>query len=181
MKFGGYVLAQVILARSEIRAGLEREKLHGHGAPMLYAYRQKVVPRVHTDSGGEPFMRQETRSRRVVIAEDNDDMRAVIRELIESLGAEVAEAASGGDLIMLLTDEKPVDLLITDVRMPWMTWFQVSLAARNAGLTMPIIVVTAFGDDHLRAQVERLGSASLLSKPFRPEELLSLARSLLPS
>jgi len=87
-------------------------------------------------------MRQETRSRRVVIAEDNDDMRAVIRELIESLGAEVAEAASGGDLIMLLTDEKPVDLLITDVRMPWMTGFQVSLAARNAGLTMPIIVVT---------------------------------------
>ena len=117
-------------------------------------------------------MRQETRSRRVVIAEDNDDMRAVIRELIESLGAEVAEAASGGDLIMLL---------ITDVRMPWMTGFQVSLAARNAGLTMPIIVVTAFGDEHLRAQVERLGSASLLSKPFRPEELLSLARSLLPS
>jgi len=126
-------------------------------------------------------MSPETRSRRVVVAEDNDDMRAAIRELIESLGAEVAEAASGGDLIMLLTDEKPVDLLITDVRMPWMTGFQVSLAARNAGLTMPIIVVTAFGDDHLRAQVERLGSASLLSKPFRPEELLSLARSLLAS
>jgi CheY-like chemotaxis protein len=137
--------------------------------------------RVHTEFGGGSFMSQETRSRRVVIAEDNDDMRAVIRELIESLGAEVVEAASGGDLIMLLTDEKPVDLLITDVRMPWMTGFQVSLAARNAGLTMPIIVVTAFGDDHLRAQVERLGSASLLSKPFRPEELLSLARSLLPS
>jgi hypothetical protein len=35
MKFGGYVLAQVILARSEIRAGLEREKLHGHGVSML--------------------------------------------------------------------------------------------------------------------------------------------------
>jgi CheY-like chemotaxis protein len=117
----------------------------------------------------------------VVIADDNDDMRAAIRELIETLGADVAEAASGGDLIMLLTDEKPVDLLITDVRMPWMTGFQVSLAARNAGLTMPIIVVTAFADDQLRSQVERLGSASLLSKPFHPEELLSLARSLLPS
>ena len=43
MKFGVYVLPEVILARSEIRAGLEREKLHGHGAPMLYAYEQKVV------------------------------------------------------------------------------------------------------------------------------------------
>lgn len=124
---------------------------------------------------------KEERSRRVVIAEDNDDMRAALRELIESLGAEVAEAASGGDLIMLLTDNQPIDLLITDVRMPWMTGFQVSLAARNAGLTMPIIVVTAFGDDHLRAQVERLGSATLLPKPFHPDELLNLARSLLPS
>jgi len=126
-------------------------------------------------------MSQESRSHRVVVADDNDDMRAAIRELMEGLGAEVAEAANGGDLIMLLTDDRPVDLLITDVRMPWMTGFQVSLAARNAGLTMPIIVVTAFGDDQLRAQVERLGSASLLSKPFRPDDLLSLARSLLPS
>jgi CheY-like chemotaxis protein len=126
-------------------------------------------------------MQEESRRRRVVIADDNDDMRAAIRELIETLGADVAEAASGGDLIMLLTDEKPVDLLITDVRMPWMTGVQVSLAARNAGLTMPIIVVTAFADDQMRAQVERLGSASLLSKPFHPEELLSLARSLLPA
>jgi CheY-like chemotaxis protein len=126
-------------------------------------------------------MSQEIRRRRVVIADDNDDMRAAIRELVGTLGVDVAEAASGGDLIVLLTEEKPVDLLITDVRMPWMTGFQVSLAARNAGLNMPIIVVTAFADDQLRAQVERLGSASLLSKPFHPEELLSLARSLLPA
>ena len=126
-------------------------------------------------------MSQESRRRRVVIADDNDDMRAAIRELVGTLGVDVAEAASGGDLIVLLTDEKPVDLLITDVRMPWMTGFQVSLAARNAGLNMLIIVVTAFADDQLRAQVERLGSASLLSKPFHPEELLSLARSLLPA
>ena len=125
-------------------------------------------------------MIQEVRPR-VVVAEDNDNMRSVIRELIETLGADVVEAASGGELLIMLTDEKPVDLLITDVRMPWMTGVQVSLAARNAGLTMPIIVITAFGDDQLRAQVERLGSACLLSKPFCPDELLALARSLLPS
>jgi len=122
---------------------------------------------------------KEIGSRRVVVAEDNDDIRVSIRELIEGLGVDVDEASSGGDLILLLTDDKPVDLLITDVRMPWMTGIQVSLAARNAGQNMPIIVVTAFGDDHLREQVEHLGSAKLLAKPFRPEELLALARSLL--
>jgi CheY-like chemotaxis protein len=107
-------------------------------------------------------------------------MRTVLCELVSGLGVEVAEASSGGDLVVLLTNDEPVDLLITDVRMPWMTGFQVALSARNSGLGIPIIVVTAFPDDMLRAQVESLGSAVLLAKPFRPEELLSLVRARLP-
>jgi CheY-like chemotaxis protein len=116
---------------------------------------------------------------RVVIAEDDDDMRSVLCELVSGLGVEVAEASSGGDLVVLLTDDQPVDLLITDVRMPWMTGFQVALSARNSGFGIPIIIVTAFPDDVIRAQVERLGNAVLLAKPFRPEELLSLVRERL--
>jgi CheY-like chemotaxis protein len=116
---------------------------------------------------------------RVVIAEDDDDMRNVLCELVSGLGVEVASASSGGDLVILLTDDRPVDLLITDVRMPWMTGFQVALSARNSGLRIPIIIVTGFPDDTLRAQVETMGSAVLLAKPFRPEELLSLVRGRL--
>jgi DNA-binding response OmpR family regulator len=118
---------------------------------------------------------------RVVIAEDDDDMRNVLCELVSALGVDVASASSGGDLILLLTDDGPVDLLITDVRMPWMTGFQVALSARNSGLGIPIIIVTAFPDETLRAQVEDLGRAVLLAKPFRPEELLSLVRARLPA
>jgi DNA-binding response OmpR family regulator len=65
--------------------------------------------------------------------------------------------------------------------MPWMTGYNVALSARNSGLVVPIIIVTAFPDDALAAQVERLGSAVLLAKPFRPEELLSLVRERLPA
>ncbi len=125
-------------------------------------------------------MLREDRLPRVVIAEDDEDMRNVLCELVSGLGVEVAPASSGGDLIVLLTDDNPVDLLITDVRMPWMTGFQVALSARNSGLGIPIIIVTAFPDDTLRAQVEHLGSAVLLAKPFRPEELLSLVRARIP-
>jgi CheY-like chemotaxis protein len=120
-----------------------------------------------------------TRLPRVVIAEDDDDMRTVLCELVAGLNVDISPASSGGDLILLLTDDRPVDLLITDVRMPWMTGFQVALSARNSGLGIPIIVVTAFPDDTLRAQVERLGGAVLQAKPFRPEELLSLVRERL--
>lgn len=123
----------------------------------------------------------EERPPRVVIAEDDDDMRSVLCELVSGLGAQVAEASSGGDLVGLLTDDQPVDLLITDVRMPWMTGLQVALSARNSGIAVPVIIVTAFPDDTLRAQVESLGSAVLLAKPFRPDELLSLVRERLPA
>ena len=126
-------------------------------------------------------MHSEDRLPRVVIAEDDEDMRNVLSELVSGLGVDVATASSGGDLIVLLTDDSPVDLLITDVRMPWMTGFQVALSARNSGLGIPIIIVTAFPDDALRAQVDHLGSAVLLAKPFRPEELLSLVRVRLPA
>ena len=119
------------------------------------------------------------RVRRVVIADDDPDMRMVLRELLEGLGVEVVEAVNGGDLAVLLADGRPLDLLITDVRMPWATGMQVSTAARHAGMTMPVIVITAFGDDRLRDAVDHLGRATLLSKPFRPEDLLSLARSFL--
>jgi CheY-like chemotaxis protein len=111
----------------------------------------------------------EERAPRVVIAEDDDDMRRVLCELVSGLGVDVAEASSGGDLVVLLTNDEPVDLLITDVRMPWMTGFQVAVSARNSGIGIPIIIVTAFPDDSIRAQIEHLGGAVLLAKPFRPE------------
>jgi CheY-like chemotaxis protein len=121
-------------------------------------------------------MNAAVRQKRVVIAEDDDELRTVMRELVSQLGVTIVEAASGSDLILLLTDDQPVDLLITDVRMPWMTGYQVALSARNSGIQIPIIVVTAFPDESLRSQVHELGKAVLLSKPFRPEELLSLVR-----
>jgi CheY-like chemotaxis protein len=124
-------------------------------------------------------MDADKRAPRVVIAEDDEAMRAVLCELVSGLGVDVAQAASGGDLVRLLTDDLPVDLIITDVRMPWMSGFNVAVSARNSGLGVPIIIVTAFPDDALRAQVERLGAAVLLAKPFRPEELLSLVRARL--
>jgi len=125
-------------------------------------------------------MNEVERRRHVVIAEDDDEMRSVMIELISQLGVTISEASSGSDLILLLTGDQPVDLLITDVRMPWMTGYQVALSARNSGIEMPIIVVTAFPDDALRAQIQQLGKAVLLAKPFRPEELLALVEKSLP-
>ncbi len=117
--------------------------------------------------------------RHVLVAEDNDEMRKVIAELVASLDLDVTAVSSGSELVRVLTEGPSVDLIVTDVRMPWMTGHQVAQSARNSGIQTPVIVVTAFPDDNLRRSVERLGSAVLLPKPFRPNELLDLVRTQL--
>lgn len=119
------------------------------------------------------------RSPRVIVADDDDEMRAALCELVSGLAVEVEAASSGCDLGVLLAANRPVDLLITDVRMPWLTGLQVAMAARNAGLQIPIIVITAFPDEEVEAKVKGLGQAVLLAKPFGSEDLLSLVRQSL--
>jgi CheY-like chemotaxis protein len=117
---------------------------------------------------------------RVIVADDDDEMREVVCELVSGLQVEVEAAASGSDLGVLLSSDRTADLLITDVRMPWVTGLQVAAAVRNAGLSMPIIVITAFPDEAIRSTVDGLGSAVLLAKPFSSDDLLSLVQSQLP-
>jgi len=122
-------------------------------------------------------MSSAARTFRVVIADDDDEMRDVLCELVEGLAVEVEAASSGCDLGVLLAGARPFDLLITDVRMPWVTGLQVAVAARHAGLQIPIIVITAFPDAEIQSKVDGLGGAVLLAKPFGSEDFLSLVRS----
>jgi CheY-like chemotaxis protein len=93
---------------------------------------------------------------RIIVADDDDEMGASMCELLSQLSATVEGASSGGDLGILLAARQPADLLITDVRMPWLNGLQVATAARNAGLRIPVIVVTAFPDDEVRSKNEAL-------------------------
>ncbi len=95
------------------------------------------------------------------------------------LPVDVDAAESGADLAGMLAGDRPVDLLIADVRMPWLTGLQVATSARTSGMAMPIILVTALPDEQLRGRVLRLGNGVLLAKPFRAAELLGLIRQRL--
>lgn len=114
-----------------------------------------------------------------MVADDDAAMRDTLCELVSGPDVEVTSVSSGDALIIALAEGPAVDLLITDVRMPWMSGLQVSLSARNSGIAFPIILITAFPDDTLRQQVDHLGHAFLLEKPFPPEQLLSLVRACL--
>lgn len=110
---------------------------------------------------------------RILLAEDDPAMRAwVARVLTTALRASVREVGDGVELVSALLDEGPFDLVITDVRMPWLDGGRAMLAARRAGLPTAFLVVSAFADAELREQIEAVPGARLLEKPFSTGELV---------
>ncbi|HEY1534577.1 MAG TPA: response regulator [Polyangiaceae bacterium] len=125
------------------------------------------------------------RPARIVVAEDDFEMRRLVADCLRKEGYEVQEVADGGELLFRIEDNLfmrrapiPVDLFVTDIRMPVYTGLEIVSGLREAGLDMPVIIMTAFGNPETRERAEALGAA-LLDKPFKMEQLRALVRRLL--
>jgi CheY-like chemotaxis protein len=109
---------------------------------------------------------------RVLIADDDPEVLDDVTSSLEALGATVAPAVSGSDLITHLGEDPPYDLVITDISMPWMTGLQAVHSTRYAGLATPVIVMTGLRDPEIPSRVEALGrQVALLHKPLTFEQL----------
>jgi AmiR/NasT family two-component response regulator len=108
---------------------------------------------------------------RILIAEDETIIRLDLKSILERAGFEVcAEARDGVEAVELATSEQP-DLAILDVKMPRLDGIE---AARRilADRPIPIVVLTAYGQDELVARAVEAGVFGYLVKPFREEDLL---------
>lgn len=124
------------------------------------------------------------RTPRILVAEDDDEMRQLIVEALSRDGYDVREAVDGGRLLVEITaqlqnPETEVDLIITDIRMPVCTGFDIIKGLRDAHCDTPVIVMTAFGDDRTRTQAAEL-DAILFDKPFTLDDLRTAIVNLVP-
>jgi CheY-like chemotaxis protein len=108
----------------------------------------------------------------VLVAEDDDNLRAMIVERLRRDGCEVIEARSGDEaleMIAMVLDRRAgfeqLDLAIMDVRMPGMSGLEVVEILRDASWNAPVLFVTAYPDPALRARASGL-RCDLLAKPF---------------
>jgi CheY-like chemotaxis protein len=120
----------------------------------------------------------EIRSPRILLAEDDSEMRALVSDDLRRAGYGVVECAHGAALLRKLeaaSDEEGlgVDLVIADLRMPEVTGLEVLERLRGADPFTPFILVTAFGSEEIARAAHRLG-AILLDKPFASIDLLHL-------
>jgi CheY-like chemotaxis protein len=114
---------------------------------------------------------------RILLAEDDADLRQMIAEALRSDGHDVVEAKNGGRLLVCIgtayLGDRPLDafdLLISDVRMPVCSGLQVLEGLRQAHWRTPSILMTAFGSDALRERARALGAA-YFDKPFDLDDL----------
>ncbi len=112
------------------------------------------------------------RSRRVAVAEDDEDMRTIVADALRRDGHDVITLRNGAELLIRIARQfrrlepaDPLDLLVSDLRMPVITGLEILRGVRNAHLRMPVILMTAFGDALTRREVESL-DAVLLDKPL---------------
>ena len=117
---------------------------------------------------------------RVLLAEDNADLRALLQVSLSAEGLEVVSVASGLELISCFLACPFVDVVISDVRMPELDGLEVLERFRGVDAKTPFILITAFGNRSLHEEAHRLGASAVLDKPFDPDELGALVRRLFP-
>lgn len=113
----------------------------------------------------------------ILIAEDDADIRSLLRLYLEGEGFRVAEAADGATALDLARTEPP-DMAILDVMMPGMNGFELTRALR-AYSDVPILILSAKSQDNDKILGLNLGADDYIAKPFNPVEIVARVRAQL--
>ena len=116
----------------------------------------------------------------VLLVDDEDQLRKVMRDLLERDGYSVAEARDGVQALDEVDRHAP-DVIVLDLNLPGLDGYSVlaKLRSRDATRDIPVIVLTAKGDEDNEVRVFELGADDFLTKPFRARALSARLESLL--
>jgi CheY-like chemotaxis protein len=109
----------------------------------------------------------------ILIIDDEIHIRRLTARMLEVAGYQVLEAASGPQALHLLTENQP-DVITCDIAMPGMNGFEVleALKSQPATAAIPVIMLTAIGQDKDIARATALGAADYITKPFSSTKLV---------
>jgi two-component system cell cycle response regulator DivK len=120
-------------------------------------------------------------SRRVLLIDDHEDNRRIVRDLLTSVGYELLEATTGEEGVAMAERERP-DLILMDIQLPGFDGYEATrrIKANPALRAIPIIAVTSYalsGDDQ---KALAAGCDAYVTKPFSPRALLARIREYAP-
>ena len=125
-------------------------------------------------------------ARRILLAEDDDEMRRLLARALCETGYEVTECRHGMDVVKRLEafilgkDALDYELIISDILMPGLTGLEILEELHECRGFPPVILITAFGDEGVHARARKFGAAAMFDKPFEIDDLLSKVREIVP-
>jgi len=121
-------------------------------------------------------------SKRILIVEDQEDNRMILRRLLSNAGYDLIEAVNGEDGVALALSERP-DLILMDIQLPVIDGYEATRRIKmNAELkSIPVIAVTSYALSGDEAKARAAGCDAYVAKPFSPRQLLAKVREYLPS
>jgi CheY-like chemotaxis protein len=122
---------------------------------------------------------------RVLLAEDDPELRALLAAELRADAHEVVEACDGVELMALVEEQSfggtpGHAVVVTDIRMPHLSGLDVLAAYPLTCRSVPFILITAFGDDRTRAEAHALGASCVLEKPLDLTDLRDAVRQAMP-
>ena len=118
----------------------------------------------------------------ILIAEDERDIRELIKFTLTFAGHQITEAVNGEEAVEKAKEVIP-DLIMTDVRMPKMTGYQACKAIKENASTahIPVVILSAKGQDEEKEQGIEAGADEYITKPFETDQLIKRVAEILAS
>ncbi len=120
-------------------------------------------------------------SKRILVVEDHEDNRRILRDLLTSAGYEPIEAVSGEEGVAFAETHRP-DLILMDIQLPGLDGYEATrrIKANPALRQIPIIAVTSYALSGDEVKAKAAGCDAYVTKPFSPRALLAKVREYLP-
>src|ERR1700732_4986807 len=119
-------------------------------------------------------------SKLIAIVDDDDSMRSALQGLLESAELPAQSFASAEEFLQS-GQQHLIACLIADIRMPGMSGLELQAQLNAENHRIPIIFITAHGDEKMRMRALRAGAVEFMAKPFNDEALLESVRAALES
>ena len=106
---------------------------------------------------------------RILIVEDDAEMRSLLADELSEDGYDVFQAKDGSEASLMVVDEG-FDLVVTDMKMPKMGGLELLSLVKGVSPDIPVIVISAFGDNQAWGEAKERGSFRFMTKPFKISE-----------
>ena len=120
-------------------------------------------------------------NKRILVVEDQEDNRQIVRDLLTTTDYEVMEAENGEEALAAVAKQRP-DLILMDIQLPIMDGYEATRRIKSdpKTRTIPIIVVTSYALSGDETKAREAGCDAYVTKPYSPRALLAKIKEFLP-